>query len=461
MALGDERPTEVAASADSERIITDWIESRIGGRVGRIERQGRWRPAWHVDVVQNGAIRPLYVRGERMEQHRYSLAREYQIHRLLEEGGVRTAHVHGYIDDLPAIVMDRVPGRPDLRTADNDADREAIRVQFVEQMALMHGLDVAPFRALGMHAPDTPRDVTLSFFDGVHPIYRARKTRPDPALEFGLSWVLRHAPPSDRPLSYAVCDAGQFIFEGSRLTAMMDFELSVLGDPFLDLAALRVRSQWEYLGDLPSLYALYGKRTGQQIDLRAISFQTAAFSIGCALGTEVRNDESLANPQPDTDYVEYVSTMVWLLKEGLEAAAEYLGLDLTPFEAPTSREGPFDEPLLALRRSLGAHVATDAVDAYRQGIRQDLVAYLDRVAAYGAQFETDYLRDAAEVLGRQPESTREADALLEAYVRQASPDEDARLLRLIYANVCRKAFLLATPNNRYRTGLLEPILPIR
>jgi hypothetical protein len=39
--------------------ITEWLERDLGGRVIRIERQARWRPAWWVDLEREGGLLPL------------------------------------------------------------------------------------------------------------------------------------------------------------------------------------------------------------------------------------------------------------------------------------------------------------------------------------------------------------------------------------------------------------------
>jgi aminoglycoside phosphotransferase (APT) family kinase protein len=458
MALDPATPALLDAAP---QIIADWVSAELGAKVVRVERQGRWRPAWYVDAEKDGRPLPLYVRGERTENFLpYGLAREFRVQRLLESGGVRCAHVHGYIEALPGIVMDRVPGRSNLGTADSAADREAVRRELVEQMARMHALDVGPFQEAGLRTPGTAREVTLSFFDDIYGHYRALRRRPDPGLEFVSAWVKRHAPESRNPLCYIANDAGQFLFDGPRLTAMMDFELSVLGDPLADLAALRIRDQWEKLGDLPSLYRMYGERTGREIDLQTIRFHTAAFAVGGALGSALCMDQFLADPNPDADYVEYCIWVIWELKQALAAVAEHDGVELAPFAPPEPRRSWLDEPLFALKASVDAQAAGDDVAAYRKRARQSVTTYLHRVAAWGAQLEADYLRDAAAVLGRTPADGEEADALLEAHVLEAGPEEDERLLRLLYANVCRRAFLLAAPDSPYISGLVQPLIPI-
>ena len=89
MLVEEQRPLADAA----ERHIARWIEAHVGGRVVRIARQGRWRPAWHVDVDRDGRTLALYVRGERVENFLpYSLEREFRVWRRLEAGGLRVPH---------------------------------------------------------------------------------------------------------------------------------------------------------------------------------------------------------------------------------------------------------------------------------------------------------------------------------------------------------------------------------
>jgi aminoglycoside phosphotransferase (APT) family kinase protein len=449
------------AAGGPERSIVEWVERELGDRVERLERQGRWRPAWHVDLNRQGRREQLYVRGERVENFLpYSLEREYRIHRLLEAGGVRVPHVHGFIETLPGVVMDRAPGRSNLATADSSGDFEAVRRELVEQMALMHSLPVEPFVAAGLRAPETPRATSLSFFDDVHANYLRGRRRPDPAMAFVAGWVLRNAPEAAEPPRYVACDAGQFLFEGPRLTVMMDYELSVLGDPMMDLAALRIRDQWEKLGDLPSLYQLYSERTGRVVDLQTVRFHTVSFALGGAMSSALCMEQFLASPQPDADYVEYLIWVVWELKQALAAVAEHAGLRLPQVDAPPSSPGLFSEPLFALRAAIDTEPAADVVEAYRKRVRRSIVTYLERVAEYGGRLQADYLDDAARVLGRRPANSEEADVLLEAYVQTADAKEDERLLRLFHAQVSRKAFLLAAPDSPYISGLVNPLIPI-
>jgi hypothetical protein len=194
--MANDETGEPAQALDaSEALIADWLRQNLGATITKIDRQGRWRPAWFVEAEADGAPVKLYLRGERTEDFLpYGLRREHDVHRLLEQGGVRVPHVYGFIDDLPGTVMENASGRSNLGTCDDDASRAAILRQLAEQMVLMHSLDPEPFEQAGLRYPSTPRDVTLSQFQDFYDNYARRKQRPDPALEFCSRWVLRNAP---------------------------------------------------------------------------------------------------------------------------------------------------------------------------------------------------------------------------------------------------------------------------
>ncbi len=149
----------------TQHMIAAWIEANMGGKLVALERQGRWRPAWYGTVRMPDGDRPIYVRGERSTKGSgFTLEREYTIHRLCEEGGIKAPHLCGFIPELPAIVMDRVRGRHDLRHAASEQDRESVRRQLAREMAKMHKLATAPFIAAGFYCPASATETTLAFY---------------------------------------------------------------------------------------------------------------------------------------------------------------------------------------------------------------------------------------------------------------------------------------------------------
>ena len=446
---------------ESEALIAGWFERELGARVTRIERQGRWRPAWHVDAERQGDQLECYVRGERTENFLpYGLRREHAIHELLEKGGVRVPKIHGFIDDLPGTVMARVPGAPNLGTCQNEAHRQSVLRQLAEQMSLMHSLDTQDFADAGLDLPKEPRAVTLSLFQDFYDNYAARRTRPDPGLEFASQWVLRNAPPASEPARPIACDAGQFIFEDDRLTAMMDFELSALSDPMMDLAAMRIRGQWEDLGHLPDFYRLYEEASGRKVDLDTVRFHTAAFSLSGALASAICMEQFLAAPSPNADYVEYQSWVIWELKQALEAIGECMGVALTMPEWPEPAATASSEAIFALKAALDADEPGGEIGAYHRRVQRSIADHLDMLSKYGEAFDAAYLADAERLLGRKVDSVGEANRLLEGVILASAIDLDETLLRALHRRTCHQGYLIAVPGSYYIKGLTELLEPI-
>ena len=244
--------------------ITEWLERDLGGRVVRIERQARWRPAWWVDLERDGELLPLYVRGDRIDSpSAFPLEHERIFHQMLAERGIRVARVHGYHDANPkAYVTDRVPGRADFEGEPDEARRSAMK-DYVDILLEMHKLDVAPFARAGIARAPTPQGshlVGLRHF--AERAYRSQKKRPDPFLEFALGWLYRNVPRNPGREAVIVWDAGQFHQRSGRIVALLDLEFGHIGDPLADLAGLWVRNPFIPLGDVAALMRRYQDGSG-------------------------------------------------------------------------------------------------------------------------------------------------------------------------------------------------------
>ena len=61
----DNSDSTLAADEERVRALVNWVETNIGGEVVAVDRHGRWRPAWFVDVKIGTEKKQLYVRGAR------------------------------------------------------------------------------------------------------------------------------------------------------------------------------------------------------------------------------------------------------------------------------------------------------------------------------------------------------------------------------------------------------------
>jgi aminoglycoside phosphotransferase (APT) family kinase protein len=457
VANADPSPTP---DEDRARAIVRWIERTLGGEVIGFERQGRWRPAWFVDVKVGANTKQLYVRGAREVSNGLSvLKREYAIHRLLEDGGIKVAHVYGEIAEADAYVMDKVPGRSDLRHADREQDRESVRRQLAREMAKMHKLDIEPFCEAGMPCPSTALDTTLAYYHEAENYPRPAKL-PDPRHAFLVKWVERNARPAKTTPRFTACDAGQFMYDGPELTAMMDFEYAMLGDPLQDLAILRRRTTYEPMGDIPGLFAMYEEEIGETLDLEGLYYQTVISATAAVVGGKAVLESFLTTPSEDGDYVQYLNWVSNSTKQGFEGVAEVMGYKVPELTIPEPMTTLAQHSLAAAKATASGLDRSNSLRDYRRRTLMDNIRYLERVAAYGERFAQEYLDDAAAILGHRPYDIAQADAELEAHVFEAGPDEDERLFTLLCTDTLRRCFILAIPGSTYYVGLTGRVQPL-
>jgi aminoglycoside phosphotransferase (APT) family kinase protein len=402
-----------------------WIERELGGRVVAAERQPRWRPAWFLDLERGGETLPLYFRGERGETDHgvYGLEHEMRVLQVLEAHEIPVPHVFGFCPAPRGIVMERCPGRANLATAESEAEREAVLDEYVDVLARIHRIDVAAFEAAGLRRPATPEALALLDFDAWERAYRRRKRRPEPAVEFAIRWVRREAPRDRRRASLVCCDAGQFLFERGRLTAVIDLELACLGDPLADLGGMRGRDLSEPLGDLSRAVRRYEAATGEPVDRGALDFHTVRFGIVTPMAVA----HLTADPPPEIDVVQYLAWYLVWTRSALEVIGARLGLELEPPRARPGTQTP---------------VASD-FDAYRSDAATRLAVYRERLAKLGPDLEAEDVAEAAALLGRRPPDAAAAAAALEALVASAGPERDAELLACLHRRILRHESILA------------------
>ena len=445
------------ASAEWQRAF-GWIEGELGGRIVRAERQARWRPAWFLDLERGGDTLPLYFRGERGEADHgaYALEHEMNVLQVLERNGIPVPHVYGFCPEPRGIVMQRCPGRANLRTARDDAERVAVLDEYVSLLAKMHAIDPADFERVGLERPSSPQTLGLGDFDVWERGYRRNKQRPEPLLEFVIGWVRRNVPHDRDRVSFLCADAGQFLFDEGHVTAVLDLELACLGDPAADLAGMRCRDLSEPLGDLARAVRRYEQITGQAVDRSVIDYHTVRFAIVTPLAVA----HLVARPPPGLDYVQYLSWYLVYGRAPIDVIAREMQLELSPVEVPGAEPTRHSAAHDWLRDALETHAreaatkagaaaadeggdagASDFVD-YRFDATRRTAEYLRRADRMGPALEAADLDDVAELLGHRPESWQRADHELEDLVLEADPDLDAVLVSYFHRRMLRQEALI-------------------
>jgi aminoglycoside phosphotransferase (APT) family kinase protein len=188
--------------------------------------------------------------------------------------------------DGKCFVMDRIRGqaiaRRLLREDAYEATRRVLPGQLAEELARIHAIDTDDDRLafLARRAPSGDEyrfarsevERYLGILDGV------AEGRPYPVLRLAGRWLLRNAPTVDRPaVVHGDFRIGNVMFDEQGLTAVLDWELTHIGDPMEDLGWLCVRA-WRFgaddrpvggLAEREVLLERYARAAGRAVDASA------------------------------------------------------------------------------------------------------------------------------------------------------------------------------------------------
>lgn len=436
-----------ATHADEK--VRAWLEPELGGTVVAFDRQERWRAAWFADVDHGGTVHSYYVRGHRGGKFRemITLEQEADVNRLLLKHGVPVPVVHGMVDDPQAIVMDRLPGRVNLKTAVDDAERDTVLDQYIDAMCRMHSIDVAEFGAIGLPVPADNRGAALNMYAIGEANYRQAKTPPSPMIEFMWGWLQRNVPSGRDQRALIQADSAQFLYDDRKLTGLIDFEAAYVGDPVAEFAAMRSRDCEEPLGDIRRIARKYEAATGDRIDKNAVEFHTAGWS----LMTPFQWEDSVRNPAPGDSWLEYFTWIVGCGRWALEAIAQVVGATLDQVERPDERAATsyWDASYRNLMAILDEWPSGSDFENFRADSARAVTRFAEHVQAFGRELETAALDEISEIVGTRQPDLSTAEAALEDFVLSASSDHDAELVRYFHRWTQRQQLLIEGTGARH------------
>jgi aminoglycoside phosphotransferase (APT) family kinase protein len=174
----------------------------------------------------------------------HAVDREYRVMKALAGTGVPVPGVHALCEDARVIgttfyVMDFVDGRvlwdPKLPEA-TAAERTQVCDQMNQVLAALHEVDVA---AAGLADYGKPTNYLQRQVDRWTKQYRASETESIEAMERLIEWLPAHLPPEGAATvvhgDYRL-DNLVFAHREPKILAVLDWELSTLGDPLADFA---------------------------------------------------------------------------------------------------------------------------------------------------------------------------------------------------------------------------------
>jgi len=222
---------------------------------------------------------------------------EFDLYTALADSTIPVPPVHwierdGAWLERPFFVMSRLPGSSDARTLTRSPElaeaRPAITREKARILADIHAFDIAALPSLERPAGD-PASHEIARWERT---MRQDTLEPQPVLELAFSWLKRHLPPPPERLALVHADyrTGNFLYEGARITGVLDWEMAHAGDPMEDVGWVCVKS-WRWAGDdrvgglcsRDEFFRLYEEAGGARVDRDAVRFWEVLGNVKLAI----------------------------------------------------------------------------------------------------------------------------------------------------------------------------------
>ncbi len=183
----------------------------------------------------------------------HAVEREYRIYEALANTDVPVPRMHLMCEDdsiigTPFYVMEHVRGRifPDANLPDVEpADRPAIYKEMIRVLAALHGVD---YEAKGLADFGKPGNYFLRQTGRWTKQYLAAQTDDIPSMDRLIEWLPDNAPDDDATtVVHGDYQLYNMVFHPTepRALAVLDWEISTLGNPLFDLAYNCMKYHWD------------------------------------------------------------------------------------------------------------------------------------------------------------------------------------------------------------------------
>jgi aminoglycoside phosphotransferase (APT) family kinase protein len=427
----DERLRSFVEGATRARVETS---ARVGSGASRV--------TWLVSC-SDGAERVLRVdSGDGpMAGTELTLAREAAVYAALGGGAVPIPRLLAVAPAGDALLVERARGVDSLASLD-PAGRAGVMDAYVDALATLHGLDAARLALPGFARPqpEDPARAELALWRGV---LELRVKRPAPLARFAFGWLERHAPArADRiALCHGDVGPGNFLHDGGRVTALLDWEFAHLGDPLDDLAWLAFRGHHlnDGIGELAAQLRRWSRATGLPAAAERIGWYRALVMLRMLVSCLAALDSGAAT----LDRTVYFSLAALLGALLPRALAELAGIAAdeapAPPDAAPSEEAEVFASLLADLSGVLLPALPAAAQARARGLAL-LLLHLQAADRYGPHVREAEREALARALGRAP-GPGEAPRALEARVRETPPAEEEHWIRFFAETGARRIAL--------------------
>jgi hypothetical protein len=273
----------------------------------------------------------------------------------------------------------------------------------------------------------------------------------DPILQLALEWLSANVPSDTGPAVVLHGDAGpgNFLYDGSHVAALVDWELTHLGDPMEDLAQIWVRSLIQPFVPMREVFAAYEAASGTPVDIARIKYHRLYFQLGFSVkagGSAAATGTAML----------YGTMHRRIIVESLaELSGTSLELPRLPDCPPPFADDGYAVALDDLRNEIVPGLSDQRAAAKAKALAR-MIKFWRMRERYGAAFDAQECDDMADLLKASCDDVIRARAELgRAIAAGQIPFADA--LRVCHNRTVRETFLMADAMGALATTRYEDI----
>ena len=441
----------------------EWIAEVGGGEITALHRHVARREAWVVDVTRpDGTVLECFLRLERVPagpRSSTSLVRETRIIQALASTDIPVPDVYGVNHELHCTLFERVKGRSDIDKIDDPRQQRAVMEDFIRVIARMHQLDLDDLDLADVmpYIPTTPQEAALNDVDlALEQWSSFLATYHDPLISYGVRWLRDNAPTTIARLSLVQGDTGpvNFMFDGDRVSAIIDLEWGHFGDPLEDLGNICVREFWNPSGGLTGLFTLYERESGIPYTKFAAQYYRVQQNVRGMIPIHAIS----VNAHPRESLAWFLCYRYLGDRATCESLAEAAGLVV---ERPTMPVDEGDRDILSeaavwsLERDVEPHLS-DPFARSRVGDASILIRIMDRKRRYGATLDAIECEELTPLLGARPATRAEGTVELDRIINEGDVD-DAAVITYLTRRAYRDEWLFEPAVSLYPARNWSPL----
>ena len=345
--------TEKEQSVEFQSKIVEFLSSKMQGiKDGALQNVERIAVGWSHETwlfdfayLRNGSreILPLCLRldpGNALLREMSDLGTQFKVLRCLESTPLKTPKAYWFEPDSnilgsPFVVMEKVEGecpnpwgnkgRAFYKAA---AERGQLPVSFTKELAKLHRLNWQEAGLSFLGVPESGSDFVLSEIRKWERLIDMADRPREPVLEDLIGWLKTNIPQRDEiTLVHGAYRTGNLLIKDDGVSAVLDWELQVLGDPMYDVAYVLSDLNREGTDLLSNLvpkevfYEVYQSESGFDIDEKSCEYYNKLYAMrSCAFWMSAA---SLYESGASTDL--RLARTAWSVPVVLDRAARDLG----------------------------------------------------------------------------------------------------------------------------------------